>query len=316
MTETFSETLQGWEVRGLRSETVEVAVMPALGAKIARLTNRRTGREWMWTPPEGARFRRLLTGAPFPESSLVGADECIPTIAPCRWRGRDLPDHGEVWTEAWEVDADAFAQGAIRTSLRLPVSPLRMERCVTLEGSAVQLDYTLRSLSDEPYEYLWALHPLLTIAEGDRLELPEDCARVRTDAAMRCPLGDRGDAWAWPCPMEGIHLDRLDLGGEGRAVKLYTDPLSAGYAAIVNERTGERLTFAFDAGELNTLGIWLNRGGWNGYHHLAVEPTNGAPDPLDMAVREWKRFGALEPGAERRWRVRILVDSAGSTRRG
>src|SRR5687767_6086711 len=123
---TFETTVQGFRIVGLRNETVELAVMPELGAKVSSLIQRQTGREWLWTP-QGAHYRRLPTGTPFDQSSIVGADECIPTIAPSRWRGRDLPDHGEAWSEEWTLDEAAFAQGAIVTNLRFPISPLWLE---------------------------------------------------------------------------------------------------------------------------------------------------------------------------------------------
>ena len=57
------------------------------------------------------------------QSPLVGADECLPTIAPCSWRGRELPDHGEVWNVPWAVDPEALENGILKTSVRLEISP-------------------------------------------------------------------------------------------------------------------------------------------------------------------------------------------------
>ena len=47
---------QGFEVYELNNEEVELAVVPELGAKIVSLKNRRTGREWMWHPPDGLKI--------------------------------------------------------------------------------------------------------------------------------------------------------------------------------------------------------------------------------------------------------------------
>jgi hypothetical protein len=54
------------------------------------------------------------------------------------------------------------------------------------------------------------------------------------------------------------------------------------------------------------LGFWLTRGGWNGYHHLAVEPTNGAPDALADAAKTG-RCGLIQPGELQSWNARIRV---------
>jgi hypothetical protein len=35
---------------------------------------------------------------------------------------------------------------------------------------------------------------------------------------------------------------------------------------------------------MNTLGLWLSRGGWHGHHHFAIEPTSGNHDALAVAA--------------------------------
>src|SRR5882724_10779024 len=73
---------QGFDVHALSNEDVEIAVVPELGAKIISLKNLRTGREWMWHPQGGVKLFRNQSGDDFSKSPLVGADECLPTIAP------------------------------------------------------------------------------------------------------------------------------------------------------------------------------------------------------------------------------------------
>ena len=123
---------QGFEVYALSNERVEVAVVPALGARIVSLKDLRTGREWMWHPDGGRRLFQNLTGDDFAGSPLVGMDECLPTIAPCSWQGRNLPDHGEVWALPWTVDARAWENGMLRTTVRLKISPFDFERTIEL----------------------------------------------------------------------------------------------------------------------------------------------------------------------------------------
>ena len=206
-----------------------------------------------------------------------------------------------------------LASNAITTEVRLPISPLRFRRSVSLQGHQVSLDYRLENLSDQMCEYLWAFHPDFSIVQGDRIELPAGCVEFQTEVAMGCPLGPRGACWAWPEPIQGISLDRMDFGPYGpAAVKLFTTPLPTGYAAIRNDQTGETLKVVFDSSLHNTLGIWLTRGGWRGHHHLALEPTNGAPDALDLAVSNWKRFATLGPRETRTWKLELVVSACGS----
>jgi len=149
---------------------------------------------------------------------------------------------------------------------------------------------------------------MMAIEEGDWLILPQECRKVRTDATViNCDLGGRGTVISWPSPRPEMRLDRLDFGRDNAAVKFFTEPLTLGVAAIRNERTGDYVAFSCDTGELDTFGVWINRGGWDGYHHVAIEPTNGAPDPLDVAVEEWRRFSVVEPGKTARWSLDISL---------
>jgi len=306
-TRAFRETLCGFECAVLRSDALEVRIVPEIGAKITHLTALAGGREWLWRPPGEERLFRSPTGAAFASGTLWGLDECFPTIAPCRWRGRELPDHGEAWTEAWAVDEADLQRNRITTRLRLPISPLALERTATVDGPRLRLRYAVTNIGAGPYEYLWALHPLFALQPGDRLRLPEEIRRVTTFLAINAPLGNAGDEWDWPAPAEGIRPDAFDLGKGDSAVKFFTPPLRCGEAAIENIRTGDFLRLGFSTTELNTLGVWINRGGWGGYHHAAIEPTNGAPDPLDAAVNGWRRFSRLDPGETRRWEIWIEV---------
>src|ERR1041385_6285269 len=130
---------QGFEVFILGSQEVEVAIVPELGAKIISLKDLRTGREWLWHPVGKRTLFRNHVGDAFQNSPLIGMDECLPTIAPCSWKGRNLPDHGEVWSAAWTLDAAAWESGRLRTSVSLKISPFDFERLIELEGKEVRL---------------------------------------------------------------------------------------------------------------------------------------------------------------------------------
>jgi hypothetical protein len=310
MIESFSDFIhapaQDFATVGLRSESLEIVVLPEIGAKVYSLKNLRSGREWMWSPPEGATFRQLPLGTPFEESSLVGADECLPTIGECNWRGRSIPSHGEAWFSVWELDRLALTQGRIVTRLQLPISPFWVERSIRVEGNKAIFDYALRNLDFTPQEFMWAFHPLMKIEEGDRLDLP-GITQILTEVSIGVPLGGRGDMIPWPYPTEGVVLNQLDFGRPKAAVKLFTEEGAASSATIRNERSGDTLRFDFDPRRVDTVGIWLTRGGWNGYDHLAVEPGIGAPDPLDVAVEGWKRFALVQPDQTYRWQFTITL---------
>lgn len=285
-------------------------MVPALGGRVISLRSRRTGREWCWHQPRPDWLWANRPGDNFGGSPQAGIDECVPTVAGCEWRGRAVPDHGEVWAEAWTLEPAELAAGRLTATVRCAVSPLEFRRTIRADDSGAGdfvFEYALTNLSAEPQEYLWCLHPLFTIEPGDRMELPEEVQSWRLNGG----LGDReigfGDVWNYPEPFPGVRLDRLETPGMPRGcVKGFAGPLTEGRAALVNDRTGDRLELSWDARELPWLGVWLNRGHVD-FHHVALEPTSGAPDSLTDAVEKWRAFATLAPGETRRWVLRWRI---------
>ena len=285
---TDCATRDGFELLLLRNAQLELAVVPALGAKVISLKNLRTGREWLWHPASGLKLFANQPSDDFSLSPLVGWDECIPTVAPCTWQSRTLPDHGEVWPLAWKLDAAAWAEGIIKTSVQLPVSSLNFTRTLELRGGVLRADYVLENAEAPATEFLWAAHPLLAVHEGDRLELTEE---------TRGLLG--AEAW-----LDSLEFEKDSAG----CAKRYAGPLREGRAGVFNPRTGDRLTFEWDPAECDTLGIWLTRGGWHGHHHLALEPTNGSADSLAAAATDHKHCGILPPHGRKHWQFQVRLD--------
>jgi hypothetical protein len=277
---------QGFEVYVLNNEEVELAVVPELGAKIVSLKNLRTGREWMWHPPGGLKLFRNHPGDDFFQSPLAGADECLPTISPCSWQGRVLPDHGELWNTPWSVDPGAWAGGILKTRTRLKISPFEFERTIELLGDEIQITYHLKNRSAVSEHFLWAIHPLLRLQPGDQLNLP-----VSTRALLN------GESW----------IDAVDSAvPEKNCAKIFAAPVSEGFVAINNPATGDHLEFEWDPLENNTLGLWLTRGGWHGHHHFALEPMNADTDSLVEAA-ERKRSGVVGASGTASWRLSIRL---------
>jgi len=284
--EAAVEVKNGFAVYVLRSEFVEIAMIPELGARVVSLRNPRTGREWMWHPSGRLKLFRNELGDDFSRSSLVGMDECLPTIAPCRWKGKALPDHGEVWSAAWSVDEGAWRNGELKTTVALAVSPFQFARTVRLRENEISLSYELRNTSGKAESFLWALHPLLKLRHGDRLMLPKSSQALLNG-------GNWGEDLTAAIP-------------HGGCAKLFAAPLADGRAGIHNKLTNDRLDFEWRPTENSSLGIWMTRGGWHGHHHFAIEPTNGDADSLELAVAR-KRCGLVSAGGLATWQALIRV---------
>ncbi len=304
-TEVFKSCREGFAGYGMRNDSLELVVLPELGAKVISLRSMLTGREWMWHPGGELRLFRNRTGDRFEESTLAGADECLPTIAPCALAGRNVPDHGEAWSASWEIDSDQFERGVLCTRLKLPASPFYVERRISLHGNEACLEYRLQNLGGKDEAYLWGFHPLFSIDPCDRIELPDSIRTVIVGPATGALEAKTGCVLPWPEPIPGTRLDRLEPGATDYA-KVFADFAACdhGWAAI--RRGPERLAFSFAPHEIRYLGIWSNRGQWNGHVHMALEPTTAATDAVsDVAGCEMNR---LPPHGERRWSFRIRID--------
>jgi len=281
---------QGFEVFILANELVELALVPALGAKVISLRNLVTGYEWMWHPPTEIKLFHNRPGDDFATSTLVGWDECLPTIAPCLHQGRHLPDHGEVWSVPWAIDWDAWRRGHSKTAVKLQLSPLDFERTIELRGNVIHLRYQLTNRAAVAEKFLWAMHALAPTPPGGSLELTPEA---------RQQLGN-------PPWLAGMNFEK----SEPACVKTYAGPLDEGRAAILNSASGDRLTFRWDTRLNDTVGVWLTRGGWHGHHHVALEPSNGYPDDLTTAELHG-RCGIISANARLEWEVAMQIDPCG-----
>jgi len=307
MTKISREQSQGFEFLAAENDHISVTVVPELGARVTSLRNLHNGREWMWRRPGPLQLWRNQVGDSFERGTFAGADECLPTIAACHWQGRTLPDHGEAWTLAWTLDEKLLVQGKIRTSVTLPFSPFRLIRTFELRDETLRMDYQLENLGAEPEFWLWAWHPLFALEPGDRLELSPEVQELRIECGSPGTVL-RGDRWKWPEARPGIRLDEFSLGDGDAFLKAFAGPFQNPRARILNPKTGASLEVIWDATSLPYLGLWITRGGYQGWHHVALEPTNLPADSLADASRE-TCASTLAPGASTSWWLEIQIQA-------
>lgn len=293
----------GFNTLRLANAFLSVEIVPDLGARIVSLKNPRTGREWCWHPEAEARLHGNSYGDAFSDSPHVGFDECFPTIAPSDLNGRRLPCHGEVWSEPWFLDEEAWEKGVISTTISCRQSPFELNRRVSVHGNQLDLHYVLKNLGNASEPYLWAFHPMIRVHAEDRLELPREVAHLRIEGAKGSPADAEGSQWSWPAPFPGFQLDRFDLGANQCAsVKGFTRKLNSPWARIANRTSGEFLEMSWDAAKNPFLGVWINRGGYKGFQNVAaLEPSNARTDSLGQ------HHPHLPAGATCSWSMSIAL---------
>lgn len=306
--EIIQTEVLGFPAVGLHSTTAELVMVPQLGGRIISLKNVKTQREWLWHQNRPDWLWANRGGDNFSSSPQAGIDECIPSVAPCTFKGRQIPDHGEVWYRNWELDADALGKGILSAKVKLSFSPFNFKRSIRLiDDHTFLFDYELENQGIEEEPFIWSIHPLKNIQDGDRIILPEEVSTLRLDGGIGVPIV-RGDLWAYPEPFSGTRLDLCQVPGLGDnlCVKGFAGPLHQGFAAIENTYTGERLDIKWDPDLVPYVGLWINRG-LGGFHHIALEPCTGIPDSLAIAASEWKEVRTIQGGAALHWSLRISI---------
>lgn len=284
----------------IENESIAVTVAPHYGARVTNLIDKSTGRDWM---VPGGESPNTGEDAAYLASEAVGWDECFPTVAPwdatgTSW-GRSLRDHGDLWGRPWRIDS----QSASTIATTYATAEFTFTRKLELAGPALHARYSVRNEGTRPLPFMWALHALLAVTPGDRIELPGIAEveatylthRGRTIAAPRL-------RWPGPDPALGLALDRVYARSEQLAGKFYASAL--GTARIGNARGALEIAAS---PALRHFGIWLDYGGWpatEGVHQVALEPTTAPVDHLGQALERGTAI-TLAPGGSHGWSVTL-----------
>jgi galactose mutarotase-like enzyme len=320
---SFRQTkVSGFPAVALRSAHVEIVAVPAIGMKLTNL-RRLSGREWLW------RSDQIPLALAEPGTSYVDAadsggwDECFPTVGPCPVPGAPpdapaLPDHGELWSATWSSSVYQHAEGTtLAGSAQGSLFPYEFHRQLTLDPQEplARFRYRVRHTGETPFPWIWSSHPLLNVQPGSELTLP-GVSQVKVGAVHGRDDLSENDVVSWPGAIGG-NADRFTFPQDGGwALKIFGDLRSDGPMMLTDPRKGERLEFVVRPEEVPQVGLWINCNGWappgrRPYYNLALEPCIGAPDRLDIAVRDWQTAQTLSPGEEREWALDVrLLDGS------
>jgi galactose mutarotase-like enzyme len=302
---------------------IALAVLPELGAKIISLRDLRTGRQWLWTS-DRLPLARHPYGVSYTENADTGGwDECFPTVAACEYpleahRGVALPDHGDLWPQAWSSSVERRAEGIdIVTSCPAIALPCAFTRTVSLRADAARLElhYTVHNQGPHEIAFIWSAHPLLRIEPGMVLEFPVSARFNVYSATARTTLPQRaGLCWPVPVRCDGhdIRIDPLPGPDAGVAFKIWSEPLVEGWTRLVADDGALRMRF--DVAEIPQVALWLNAGGWSGiggepYYNIGLEPCIGAQDSLAEAVTQHRQYAMLRAGETRRWTLAVDLET-------
>jgi hypothetical protein len=297
----------------IENEKIRAVLMPEFGARILSLIYKPTETEFVWHNPKVPVMKPTYR----PEfEDMSGLFDCLPTCENCTFKKWNLPLYGEVASEPWRLVKTEKTPRAITVRLqrKLPVYPLMVNKTFTLKknDSMVELNYKLTNLSDDKLEYHYSGHNTLLINPYYRIILPPEVTKVKRGMAITDRLGKLGDEISWPLATDKdgktIDISKVGQPCEGTGENLYTSKLNDSWAVALNESRKEAIGFSFPAKLLPYILVWINWGGYLGHYHIALEPSSGRPDNLDVAVNQWRNYAMLEGRGEVKWTTKIFLN--------
>lgn len=316
---------RGFGAWQMASERVSLVVIPAAGARIASLLDRKADFEWLITPEQSNPARAFAYGTEYNPNQSGGWDEMFPTIlacpypAPGPWHGLPLPDHGELWTLPWQ-DAGSGG-GTIRLQVEGQALPYRLARSLSLPAAnEVLFEYALTNLGEETLAYLWSAHPQFACEQGATILLPPEAAEVINVLPLEWgpEWGPAGTRNPWP-ESRSSTTGALESGARARqdvvawsprrgGRKFYLPPESPiSWAGLRQAVAGCELRLGWDAAALPYCGVWIDEGFLNKVATVAIEPTTAYYDSLATAWAN-QRLAMLAPGASCSWQMSVTLN--------
>ena len=306
---------QGCDAWALESAQLRVVTIPALGAKVVSLLDKRSGREWLAGPGDRP-LRAIAYGASFQEQDVSGWDEMFPTIVACAYPGAGgahgvvLPDHGEVWALPWQVEqAD---EDRLTLSVAGRALPYRLTRTLTCRTpDTLDLHYRLTNLGQDAMPYIWAAHPLFACGAAAEIVLPPEVRAVCNTLPASWGWGEPESEFDWPVARDAegraVRLDRVGAPTLQRGRKFFAPPATRpNWPALVRRPAGDWLHLAWDAALVPYLGLWVDEGVLSQESIAAPEPTTGFYDSLAVAWAK-QEVTVVEAGATQAWTLSVRL---------
>ncbi|PSR18929.1 hypothetical protein C8255_04940 [filamentous cyanobacterium CCP3] len=281
------ETVEQAQAVTLENTEIRLTLRPDLGGRIDQLEDLRNGHAWLWHPADYApeTTRSLPVGASFDDHWTGGWDEVFPNDAAGEFQGRNLADHGELWSQRWQVlDRTPLS---ITLGYQCQTVPVWVKKTMQLDANRpdASLVYEFQNQSEQQIPFLFKHHAAIAIEAGDEILLP--------------------DCWVEPAFLEfskiigqpGKTRFPKAIGASGEAVDLrvmpppssqlqefyYTSELSQGFCGIRHQRSQSALLMTFDIADFPYVWMFQSYGGWRGHYVVVVEPCSTLPSDLEEA---------------------------------
>jgi hypothetical protein len=284
----------GHPALALHNDHLRAVIIPSLGGRVWTLEDVARRRQWIWHRGD-VPLVACQPGADYDTVWAGGWEELFPNDAKGRFEGRDLPDHGEWWTLAWDwTDASDDRSTRLRLTARSRILKADCTKEFILDhgSSSLAVSYRIRSRETEPCHFLFKQHLPIAITPGCRLTLPG--GRVEAvDPAFGSFLKSAGQV-DWPGPTD---LRVIPPRASRSREFIYVRDLPAPWCGIDDVDNRAALRLEYDRGTLPFVWLFLSYGGWGDTYTAVLEPCTNLPKDLATAAR-LGQSALLPPGAE------------------
>jgi hypothetical protein len=274
------ELYRGLRVVTLENELLRVQILPEAGAKIWQITYLPLDTELLWNNPHIPPAQHAIH-APYDDVWSGGWDELFPNDEEAVIRGKRYPDHGELWSAAWDAESFSFADRVgVTLRLQTPLSSVVVEKTIELRHGSAQLHFSHRFTNHGAvaFPFLWKLHPAMRVTPHHRIDMPR--MRVVREPAFPGTLTEAPLEFAWPHAFlagRTVDLRRVPHPRERELHFLYGTEMEGGWCAITD--TAKRLAcgLRFDPAIFPSCWLFASYGGWLDYNVAVLEPCTGYP---------------------------------------
>ena len=273
----------------LENARARVEVLPAVGAMIHRFIDLRSGQDLLFHHPRVAP-RPAPYRAPVDDWWCGGVIDGFPTGFQCVVGGETLPDFGEVWSEAWEVEQCSPTEATLGCSTR--ISTFRLTRSMSLvpDTASLRLSYRVENVGNSAASFIWGIHPTVPVGPDTVLQMS---ASVEHRVDLSAGAGAIGEGVPAPFGERPVRFD--EVADTDQRLSYCTDMTEKGWFAAWDRSSRTGLSLSFDSRAFPCMWLWVLNG-WRGLRALTVEPWTAWPGALSDAMK-LGRARTLEAGA-------------------
>jgi galactose mutarotase-like enzyme len=307
-------------VNGHRSLVVEndqlrLQILPELGARIWQIHSKPLSVDLLWNNPHLAPGKPAF-GSSYDENWSGGWDELFPNDEATIYKGKSLPDHGELWTCDWAIDEPATPNPlTLKFTLHTPVSNFCIEKTICLHPSSANFEvhYKLTNHGSDKFPFLFKLHPAFAVSSEHRIDFAP--MKILLEPEFAGTLAAAVSEFYWPFAQIGqqcVDLRKAPARNSGALHFFYGDELADGWCGITNRANGLAVALRYDPAVFTSCWLFATHGGWKNLNVAVLEPATGYPFRFHSMI-EGKRALWLEPGESLRTTVLFAVQEGMSS---